>query len=212
MKKTVTKLAAAAAITLGAVTGAKADTPFVGEIRSFGFGFCPVGWAATNGALLSVSANDALFSLLGTTYGGDGITTFGLPDLRGRVPLHTGTGPGLSPRPQGQTSGSEYVNILVQNMPSHNHLPTGNLDARLLASSEDGASNSPQGGYFPSSSQTFYASTEGTKQDMAAGLVEVDLSGEIIGQNGASQSEYNLAPYVANEFCIALFGIYPSRN
>ena len=212
MKKSVLNLLAAACVAIGTAPGAMADEPFIGEIRSFGFNFCPVGWAAADGQLLAISSHDALFSLLGTIYGGDGRTTFGLPDLRGRVPLHTGHGPGLTNRPMGQKSGTETVSILTQNIPPHSHQLVGNLDARVVASSENGATNDPSGAYFPTSTQTFYASTEGTKQDMAPGLVSVDLSGEIIGNNGGSQPEYNMAPYVANNFCISLFGIYPSRS
>lgn len=100
---------------------AVAQEPFIGEIRMFGFNFCPRGWTGADGQLLAISSNTALFSLYGTIYGGDGRTTFGLPDLRGRVPMHAGSGPGLSTYAQGQKGGVEGVTLTTAQMPAHNH-------------------------------------------------------------------------------------------
>src|SRR6476469_8648149 len=97
--------------------------PFLGQIQPFGFGFAPRGWALCNGQIMSISQNTALFSLLGTMYGGNGTTTFALPDLRGRIPISFGQGPGLTPRDQGEMGGEETVTLLSQQMPMHTHLP-----------------------------------------------------------------------------------------
>ena len=117
--------------------GAQASEPFIGEIRYFGYTFCPRGWANADGQLMAISSNSALFSLLGTTYGGDGRTTFGLPDLRGRSPLHVGNGPGLTPRSLGEKSGEETVTLTTTQIPSHSH---------TLMASTDGATTSEPGG------------------------------------------------------------------
>ena len=212
MKKITTRLLAAAIAAIGMAQSASADDPFVGEVRSFGFNFCPRGWAALDGQLLAISQNDALFSLLGTVYGGDGRTTFGLPDLRGRIPVHTGQGTGLSPRPLGQKGGTETETATLANMASHTHLPQGTLSAQLVGSSEPGTTNDPNGNFLPTGAVNIYASTAGTKQNMAPGVVSVDFSNEIIGGNGGGQAITNMAPSLVSNYCIALFGLYPSRN
>ncbi|SFL16761.1 phage tail protein [Shimia haliotis] len=212
MKKLISHVFAATLSLAGTSQIAQADEPFVGEIRQFGFNFCPRGWAPLDGQLLAVSGNDALFSLLGTIYGGDGRTTFGLPSLRGRIPLHTGTGPGLTPRPQGQKTGTEWETATIANLPSHTHGAAGGLAAQLVGSSENPNTNDPSGNYLPTGTSAFYSSAPGTLVDMQAGSVTVDLSGEIIGNNGGGQPVTNMAPTIVNNYCIALFGIYPSRS
>ncbi|WP_135507109.1 phage tail protein [Roseovarius aestuariivivens] len=212
MRKLISHVFAATLAIAAATESAKADEPFVGEIRSFGFNFCPRNWAPLDGQLLAISSNNALFSLLGTIYGGDGRTTFGLPDLRGRVPVHTGTGSGLSFQRLGSKAGAETVTTTINEMPGHSHSPLGTLGAKLVASNETPSTNNPDGAYFPTGNVNFYASSEGTKQDMAPGLISVDISGEIIGTTGGSQSITNMAPTLVNNYCIALFGIYPSRS
>lgn len=170
--------------------------PFVGEIRMFAGNFAPRGWAFTDGQLLAVSQNDALFSLYGTTYGGDGRTTFGLPDLRGRIPLHQGQGPGLSPRRLGSKSGAEQVQLTVNQIPSHTH--------DLIATTELATSTSAHGNLLADETAdlTLY-----DQQDQTA-----DLAPTSVGSSGGSQPHTNLMPTLCINFIAALFGIYPSRN
>ncbi|REJ76581.1 MAG: phage tail protein [Acidobacteria bacterium] len=170
--------------------------PFVGEIRMFAGNFAPRGWAFCDGQLLAVSQNDALFSLLGTVYGGDGRTTFGLPDLRGRIPIHAGTGPGLSPRRLGAKAGEENVTLTVNQMPSHTH--------GWRASSGAATETSPSGaGYAQTSALDVYNDAPTSFAAMAS---------DMIGNVGGSRSHTNLMPFLCVHFIIALFGIYPSRH
>ena len=169
--------------------------PFVGEIRMFAGNFAPRGWAFCDGQLLAVSQNDALFSLLGTIYGGDGRTTFGLPDLRGRIPVHAGHGPGLSERRLGAKSGAEKVTLTVNQLPSHGH---------ALQASADVANESNPAGRVSAQTSTFdlYAAAETPSPLAAAAVTAV----------GDYQSHSNEMPYLCIHFIIALFGIYPSRH
>ena len=168
---------------------------FLGEIRMFGFNFPPTGWALCNGQFLSISQNTALFSLLGTFYGGNGTTNFALPDLRSRVPLHQGTGPGLSGYVLGQSGGTEAVTLNVQQMPAHNHpVNTTRNPAQFTE---------PQNRLLAPSSQNAYRDTAETGIVMAA---------KMIADAGGSQPHDNIQPYLTVNFCIALVGIYPSRN
>ena len=168
--------------------------PFVGEIRMFAGNFAPRGWAFCDGQLLAVSQNDALFSLLGTIYGGDGRTTFGLPDMRGRIPLHQGTGPGLSPRRLGAKSGDEKVALTTSQLASHGH--------DFNASTEIATVTGPQGKVIARTSGNLY---EATTQN-------ADFSSAMIANTGGSQPHNNLMPTLCIHFIIALVGIYPSRN
>ncbi len=169
--------------------------PFVGEVRMFAGNFAPRGWAFCDGQLLAVSQNDALFSLLGTIYGGDGRTTFGLPDLRGRIPIHAGTGPGLSPRRLGAKGGAENVTLTVNQMPSHGH----------PMQAVNGAANSQQpGDKGPASALGVDAWAEEPDP--------VNFSSQSITNVGGSRSHTNLMPFLCVNFIIALFGIYPSRH
>jgi microcystin-dependent protein len=172
--------------------------PFIGELMLFGGNFCPRGWADASGQLLAVSQNEALFSLLGTMYGGDGRTTFGLPDLRGRVPLHAGQGPGLTNRHQGSRGGQETVTLSVTQMPSHSHALVGTSD---LATQLVPQSN-------------LLASKERIRKyrSPAEGADLVDLSETSVGSTGNSQAHDNMPPYLTLRWCIALQGVYPSRN
>ncbi|MGE0357584.1 MAG: phage tail protein [Burkholderiales bacterium] len=168
--------------------------PFIGEIRLFAGNFAPNGWAFCNGQVLPISENDALFSLLGTTYGGDGVTTFNLPDLRGRVPLHMGTGPGLSSRQIGQMAGAENVTLVSTQMPAHNHLAGAATGVGHL---------SEPAGAVPAAHRDFAA------YDPAIG---VTMHASAVQPAGGSQSHPNMPPFICLSFIIALFGIYPSRN
>jgi len=170
--------------------------PFVGEIRIFAGNFAPRGWAFCDGQLLAVSQNDALFSLLGTIYGGDGRTTFGLPDLRGRVPIHSGSGPGLTPRNIGSRGGSEQVVLTVNHLPSHNH---------PAKTASGGNAATPVGNYW---------STDpgGNSAGYHTGHDDSAMAANVIGNSGGSQPHTNLQPFLCVHFIIALFGIYPSRQ
>lgn len=168
--------------------------PFVGEIRMFAGNFAPRGWAYCDGQLLAVSQNDALFSLLGTIYGGDGRTTFGLPDLRGRIPIHAGSGPGLSPRRLGAKSGSENETLTVNQLPSHHH--------QMTASGDGADQRSPSGNMFSRTNFNLYA----------PGTPSSAMSSGMISNVGGSRSHSNLMPFLCIHFIIALVGIYPSRQ
>ena len=169
--------------------------PFVGEIRMFAGNFAPQGWAFCDGQLLAVSQNDALFSLLGTIYGGDGRTTFALPDLRGRVPVHAGQGPGLSERRLGSKGGTESVTLTTNQLPSHTHPVKGATDTATAATP---ANNVPA----QSTAISLYAPVAPTV-DMNAGAVQAV---------GGSQAHNNLMPTLCINFIIALYGVYPSRQ
>jgi microcystin-dependent protein len=170
--------------------------PFIGEMMMTGANFCPRGWTDANGQLLAVSQNQALFSLLGTTYGGDGRTTFGLPDMRGRVAIHTGQGPGLTNRKQGNKGGTETHTLNVNELPSHTH--------NLMAASATATSKSPNGKVLAKAKRNVYApSSSGSMSQLAP---------TSIGTVGNSQPHNNMQPFLTIRYCIALQGIYPSRN
>lgn len=167
--------------------------PFMGELRLLPYTFAPRGWAFCQGQLLSIAQNSALFSLLGTNYGGNGQSTFGLPDLRGRVPMSAGQGPGLSSHTLGEISGVENVTLTNQQMPIHNH--------QVGASSDDATKKNPVGALPAATGTSVYGDTpDGTMQ------------GAMIGVSGGSQPHTNMQPYLVLNWCIALEGIYPSRN
>jgi len=167
--------------------------PFIGELRLFGFNFAPVGWAICQGQLLPISTNTALFSLLGTLYGGNGQTTFGLPDLRGRAPLGFGQGPGLSSYDQGQAGGSEQVTLLAPQLPPHNH---------SVAAASSATAKNPAGAV---PAVTGAGASYGTSTDLS-------MSPTMVGGGGGSQPHENRPPYLALNWCIALQGVYPSRS
>ena len=174
--------------------------PFLGEIRLVGFTFAPQGWALCDGQLLSIAQNTALFSLLGTTYGGNGQTTFALPDLRGRVPIHPGQGSGLSNYALGEQSGSENVSLNVSQLPAHNH--------PLASSNQPGSGSNPSGNFpavlnEPSGSiavNGYLASSNSTLNPAAIGIA------------GGNQPHPNLQPLLCVNYIICLQGIYPSRS
>ena len=173
--------------------------PFVGEIRIVGFNFAPRNWAFCNGQLLAIAQNTALFSLLGTTYGGNGQTTFALPNLASRVPVHAGTGPGLSPRVLGEVSGAESVTLLPVQVPAHSH--------PAFATTAAATTGEPGPGVLPGtvSNQTMYVTDPTGGRDFS-------LSPQAGGFAGGSQAHENCMPTLALNYCIALFGIFPSRN
>jgi len=186
---------------------ASASEPFIGEIKIVGFNFAPRGYAKCDGQLLPISSNTALFSLLGTMYGGDGRTTFALPDLRGRIAMHSGQGPGLGNVTQGARGGAENVSLSVANMPAHNHLATG-LSATLMGNNSSGNSPTPGANSLASKSRTnIYSSANAPDVAMHAGSVTV--SGNV-ANTGGSQSFSIRNPYLGVNYVISLVGIFPS--
>lgn len=169
-------------------------TPFLAEIQMFAGNFPPKGWAFCNGQLLAISTNTALFSLLGTTYGGNGTTNFALPDLRGRVPIHPGQGPGLSNHSLGEVSGTETIALIASQMPAHTHTAG--------ASSGNGVADGPGGrvqARMPSATPQYAATSN------------ADLAAAAVSNSGGSQPHNNLQPYLTITYVIALQGVYPSR-
>ena len=192
-------------------TPTKAE-PYVGQIMQIGFNFCPRNWTLANGQLLSISSNDALFSLYGTIYGGDGRTTFGLPDLRGRAPLHAVQGSGLSPRTLGQKSGAESVVLGVFNLPAHTHTATDSVVSALNANGSAAGSTSPAGTALAAPGTAPIYSRGGLPDTaMAANSVTTTVT-TTLGNTGGSLPVNLMQPYLSTYFCVALFGIYPSRS
>lgn len=199
--------------------------PFIGEIRMVGFNFAPRGWAFCQGQLLSIAQNSALFSLLGTTYGGNGQTTFGLPDLRGRVPVGQGSGPGLQPVVQGEMAGTQTVTLNSTQMPVHNHIaqftpPATPVTAQVNVTDTVGTLRTAAGNLLAQTpgagpaSALIYAPADSPVSGQLSG---VSLTGPIGGSvtvaaAGGSQPFSVLQPYLGINFIIALEGIFPSRN
>jgi microcystin-dependent protein len=176
--------------------------PFVAEIRIFPFNFAPKGWAFCQGQLLPISQNTALFSLLGTTYGGDGKSTFGLPNLEGASPLCPGQGPGLSQYFLGQEGGSDYVTLLGSEVPSHPH--------SFNADPGNATTGNPAGGAY-SAGQWNLAPNSGSVNIYFPAAPDTQLGPNAIGPNAGGQPHNNLMPYLTLSFCIALQGIFPPR-
>jgi len=180
--------------------------PFIGEVKLFGFNFAPRGYMTCQGQLLSIAQNTALFSLLGTTYGGNGQQTFGLPDLQGRAPIGQGQGPGLSPYEMGQVGGTESITILTSNMPPHVHTANA-LSVKLKASSGNANGGDPDGTFPAVTVASTYAdnATAGvfTGGAVVAGTTDIAGSGYPMGI---------LNPYLCMNYSIATQGIFPSRN
>jgi microcystin-dependent protein len=162
-------------------------TPFIGEIRMFGGNFAPANWALCNGQTLAISENEALFALIGTTYGGDGVTTFNLPNLQGRIPVHVGTG-----FVQGQLGGEENHTLTLQELPGHTHAVMG---------MGQGATNSVAGNVYAGGGLNAYKAAAAAAMNAA-----------VVGNNSGGQPHSNLMPFTVVSFIIALFGIFPSRS
>lgn len=173
--------------------------PYLGEIRLFPYNFEPYAWMRCDGRLLPIAENDALYALLGTTYGGDGITTFGLPDLGGRVPVHCFQGPGLSNYVLGQKGGTESVTLTTQQIPAHTHT--------MVATTAAATATTPGPGLLPGavSGDTFYVNTT-SGNNVAA------MSPQSLLPSGGNQPHENTMPTIAMTYCIAIYGIFPSQN
>lgn len=182
--------------------------PYIGEIIMFGGNFAPRTWAFCNGQLMSIAQNSALFSILGTTFGGDGRTTFALPDLRGRVSVHPGTGPGLTPRRLGQRSGTEITTLTLSTMPAHTHTASGtvmanNTDSSTAIPTDNNFSHPDPAG---TGKRNIYSTLDNTVS-MKPNNVHVT-----VGMTGGGQYYNNMQPWLGINFIIALYGVYPSRN
>ncbi|WP_224371934.1 phage tail protein [Hyalangium versicolor] len=173
--------------------------PFVGEIRLFSGNFAPRGWAFCEGQLLSIAQNQALFAILGTTYGGNGQTTFALPDLRGRYPMQPGQGPGLSPRTLGEQGGVETVTLVANQMPAHNH--------SLAANGAQGDQFSPQG-----TVPAVIIDSTGQPVNAYSNTANATMAAQAMSLAGGSQPHNNMSPFLCINFIIALQGVFPSRN
>jgi microcystin-dependent protein len=176
---------------------------YVGQIQAFGFNFNPQGWFQCNGQLLAISQYQALFALIGTTYGGNGTTTFGLPDLRGRTPIHMGQGPGLSNYNLGQASGTETVTLQINQLPFHNH--------QITANSGNGSLPPPTNNFLATAPPARGAATGPDLYNTAA-TANTTLNTAAISFQGGSQPHPNLKPFLTVNFCIAWVGVFPSRG
>jgi len=177
--------------------------PFIAQIIMFGGNFAPRNWALCDGQILPISQNTALFSILGTTYGGDGRTTFALPELRGRVAVHQGTGPGLNRVSLGQKGGNTTTTLSIANLPSHTH---STADLKVGVSSEDANSDDPAESVFGVGAEDAFV-TQDADEVMRAGSVTGD-----IGNTGNNTSFTNMQPFQGVNYIIALVGTFPSRN
>jgi microcystin-dependent protein len=177
-------------------------TPFVGEIRCFGFNFAPVGWAFCDGQLMAIADNEVLFQLIGTTYGGDGQSTFQLPNLQGRIPMHSGTGPGGFNTIIGQINGTPTVTLNSTQMPIHAHTVVSELIA-------PGGVNEHVA--TPTTS-AFIGQSAPDQVYNTSPAINAPFSPLTIGSSGGSQPHDNMQPYLALNFCISLFGVFPSQN
>jgi microcystin-dependent protein len=167
-------------------------SPFVGEIRLFAGNFAPSGWQFCNGQVIAISQSEALYALIGTTYGGDGVSTFALPNLQSRVPIHQGTDRQGTSWVEGQVSGTENVTLLVTQMPQHNH---------TVAANPNGGSTVPTGNLYGGGHAMFSTNTP-----------SVAMSNTVISSTGPALPHPNIMPFLAVSFIISLFGIFPSRN
>ena len=184
--------------------------PMIGEIRMFGGNFAPRSWAFCDGQLQSISQNQALFSILGTNFGGDGRTTFGLPDLRGRVPIQQGTGPGLPQVNLGQSGGTPTNTLTTNNLASHNHVASLTGSITIPVSGEEASSTDPTGNYPALTEEDYYA--ENSSPGATSGNIVTGEMRPVVQPIGAHQPVNNMAPTIAVRYIICLIGIFPSRN
>ena len=179
---------------------AQGAEPYLGQILIVSFDFAPKGWAQCNGQIMPIAQNTAVFSLIGTYYGGDGFSTFALPDLRGRVPIHQGTGPGLSPYNVGQVGGSETVTLLLEQMPAHTH--------QMMGQSSLGTLTSP----FSSNGTGYIWAAQSRLNIYSAAVPDTAMGAQSITSAGGNLPHPNMSPYLVLNYIIALQGVFPSRN
>jgi microcystin-dependent protein len=179
--------------------------PFIGQINIFGFNFAPVDWQACNGALLGIAQNQALFALLGATYGGDGRSTFGIPNLQGRFPMGMGNGAGLTPRPIGQLAGTESVTLTANNLPAHTHA------TQISASTGNANSDAPSAGAYLAKVIDSSGTTNPLAYNAGGTSPLASLASGNTSSAGNGQPAGIMNPFLALNFCIAITGIFPSR-
>ncbi|SMC64058.1 phage tail protein [Primorskyibacter flagellatus] len=213
MLKSLAIIAAAAGMMLTSAPGAAlaGPDPYMGDIVMVGENYCPRGWAETNGQLMPISQYSALFSLLGTTYGGDGRTTFALPNLQSRVVVGMGQGAGLANIRQGQMGGVETVTITQAQLPNHTHVATSTASTVLNATNEGATEQSPEGAILAEGSGANYDSGAAVDATLRSDAATTTVS-TTIGATGGSQPMTVVQPYVGMKFCIAITGAYPSRS
>ncbi len=178
----------------------------IGYITPVAFNFAPKSWAFCNGQIINITSNTALFSILGTTYGGNGTTTFALPDLQGRVPVGAGNGPGLSPYTLGQKGGSNTATMTLNNMPAHVHSV---LVQAHIPVNEDAAGLDTPTDAFPAIGPTLYASSPSAGATLAANAMTANFT---LGTAGSGQPFNTTQPYLALNYCVCLYGVFPARN
>jgi microcystin-dependent protein len=194
MRRGITPFVLGLVLAILVPVGTHAQTRYLGSVALVSFNFAPKGWAVCDGQLLSIAQNTALFSLLGTTYGGNGINTFALPDLRGRMPIGPGQGPGLNSYTAGESGGSETETLTLAQIPAHSHTPIG--------SASPANTGSVSGTYWATPRLLLYSNV----------TPSVPMSGMAIGSTGGGQPHDNQKPYLTITYIIALEGIFPSRN
>lgn len=182
--------------------------PHIGEIRIFAGNFEPAGWMICDGRLIPISENETLFQLIGTTYGGDGESTFALPNLQGRVPIHMGTGPDGTTYQLGEMAGVESVTLTTQQMPIHNHFAQGKVTIPVRGDNPGHLSNPANAAIAVSPGKKFFSKTESTNGIMAP----LDMPGATTGSTGGSQPHDNMQPYLVVNYIISLFGLWPSQT
>jgi microcystin-dependent protein len=199
--KTISVALVASGISLAATAPAHAQvgTQYVGQVSAFAGNFCPRDWGAADGTLLAISQNTALFSLYGTYYGGNGTNTFALPDLRGRRPVGFGNGPGIGSYDMGQSSGTTQFTLTTNNLPSHNHV------GALRASQTQGDTANPN-------DNSLATNAGSTIYHTGAPNVNMDVGTVVLNNAGGNQAVNKESPYLVMRWCVALYGIYPSRN
>lgn len=188
--------------------------PFLAEIIMFGGTFAPRSWALCDGQILPINQNQSLYSLLGTTYGGDGRTSFALPDMRGRIPIHSGggsAGPGLTGRPLGARFGNEESILTLAEMPNHSHAPNNTASVPIPSGDEEDDANPSGRVPGPSADGNLYGSAGGAGTTVAMGTTVKQVPATV-GNTGTAQPANNLQPYTVINFIIALQGLFPSRN
>ena len=203
-----------------ASAGCSGLEPFIGNICLVGFNFCPRGWAEASGQLLLINQNQALFSLYGTQFGGDGRTTFALPDLRGRTPISAGQGPGLGNKTLGSRSGAETATLAASQMPSHAHAASTDVNvavtSTLRADADSGDTDAPGGAVLAKRNRVPAYSGAGQNVDMSGESIQstatTPAATTVVGLAGSGNAFGLRDPYLTMRYCVALTGVFPSRN
>lgn len=207
-------ISAATLLILSPMPAMSGEDPFLGEIMLHGGTYCPQGWEEADGRLLPIVDHQALFALYGCAYGGNCTTDFALPNLRGRVPIGVGTGPGLTTRVRGQSGGQESVELSIPEIPAHTHsLANVTLKGTVQTSSSDGTTNVPSGKALSDSNRTSVYSDGALDSTLVANSVSVSgQSGDAVAATGGNQAHNNMPPFVTLRYCVALEGSFPPRS